>query len=107
LIWWLWQSVAAVVVAAIALTVAALALVSPLGAYRGLDTALGHFARWVGTAVTWLLLPLLYVLVFLPVGAFLRLRRRLRLTRGPDPALATYWISRDGSQGAERFRRQF
>jgi len=108
LIWWLWQSPAAAVVAAIALAVAALALASPLGAYRGLDVALGHFAHWVGTAVTWLLLPVLYLVVFLPVGVLLRLRRRLRLTRKPDPALASYWVRRsEAPAGAETHQRQF
>jgi hypothetical protein len=57
-------------------------------------------------------MTLLFYLLFLPFGALLRARRRLRLTTGPDPAAATYWTSpgagREGRpRGPEAYRQQF
>ena len=110
-----WKPWLAVVVVAVTLLVLALALASPLGAYARLEHALGRFAHGVGMAVTWLLMPLLYYLLFLPVGLVLRSAGKLRLTRGADPAAATYWTSPAGAErggrwqgeGAARYRRQF
>lgn len=94
LVWCLWGPVPAAVVAAVALTLAALALASPTGAYRRLDRWMMRFARGVGWLVTWILMPLLYWLTFLPLGAFLRLRGTLRLERWPQPERASYWVER-------------
>lgn len=110
-----WKPWLAVVVVAVSLLVLALALVSPLGAYARFEHALGRFAHGVGMAVTWLLMPLLYYLLFLPVGLLLRRGDKLRLTRGPDPAAATYWTAPPGAgrgarwqgDGPQRYRRQF
>lgn len=112
LLWLLWRTPFAYLVAAIALAVALLAAASPLGGYARLSGALETFGRWVGTAVTWLLMTLLFYLLFLPFGALLRARRRLRLTTGFDPAAATYWTSpgagREGRpRGPEAYRQQF
>ena len=114
LIWWLWGPLPAAVVATIACGIAALALVSPTGAYRRLDRWVMRFARGVGWAVTWVLMPLLYWLTFLPLGAFLRLRGSLRLERRPVPDLESYWIARQdrgdrtsGKASEDRYRRQF
>jgi hypothetical protein len=110
-----WKPWLAVVVAAVSLLVLALALASPLGAHARLEGALARFAHGVGMAVTWLLMPLLYYLLFLPVGVALRAAGKLRLTRRPDPRAATYWTAPHGAgrqdrwqgEGPERYRRQF
>jgi hypothetical protein len=110
-----WKPWLAVVVAAVSLLVLALALASPLGAYARFEHALGRFAHGVGTVVTWLLMPPLYYLLFLPVGLLLRGGGKLRLTRGADPEAATYWTAPPGTgrgarwqgDGAARYRRQF
>ena len=107
-----WKPPLAVVVVAVSLLVLALALASPLGAYARFEHLLGRFAHGVGTVVNWLLMPLLYVLLFLPAGLLLRARGSLRLTRRPDPRAATYWSSRDAARrwqgdGTDRYRRQF
>lgn len=111
----LWKPILAAVVAAIALAVLLLALASPLGGFARLERGVERFAHAVGLAVTWLLMPLLFYLVFLPVGLVLR-RGRLRFTGNPDRALPTYWQRRadaDGEPsgwqrgGRDSYRRQF
>jgi len=57
-------------------------------------------------------MTLLFYLLFLPFGALLRARRRLRLTTGFYPAAATYWVSpgaerRGPTRGPESYRQQF
>lgn len=107
----LWKPLFAAVVAAIALVLLAVALVAP-GAYGRIAAGLERFGHWVGRAMTWLLMPLLFYGLFLPVGLALRAAGKLRITRGADPARATYWEAPEpgqgwGGRGAESYRRQF
>lgn len=102
----------AAVVAAVALLFTLLALLAPLTAYKALTRALDRLGHAVGTAVTWLLLTVLYYLLFLPLGWFLRLRGKLAITKSFDPRRPSYWISledrREKSAGTpESYRRQF
>lgn len=98
----------AAAVAAASLAVALLALATPLTLYRRLRGALDRFGHWVGTAVTWLLMTLLFYLLFLPVGLILRATGKLAFTRFADPALDTYWTPTDGrAHTAESYRKQF
>jgi hypothetical protein len=111
------RPLAAEVIAAIAILVALLALASPLGLYKGLTRVLDRFAYFVGTAFTWLLMPLLFYLVFLPAGLILRARGKLGITlgnhRGNDRAadrLPTYWIAteeRERARTPDSYRKQF
>lgn len=107
----LWKPLFAAVVAAIALVFLLVALTAP-GAYARIAAGLERFGHWVGRALTWLLMPLLYVLLFFPVGLALRAAGKLRLTRGPEPARASYWDAPEpgqgwGESGAVGYRRQF
>lgn len=107
----LWKPLFGAVVAAIALVLLAVALAAP-GAYARLAGGLERFGVWVGRAMTWLLMPLLFYLLFLPVGWALRTAGKLRITRGADPSRATYWDTPEpgqgwGGRGAESYRRQF
>jgi hypothetical protein len=107
-LWLAWRTPLAWVVAAVALALALLAAAAPLTAYARVSRALETFGRWVGTAVTWLLMGLLFYGLFLPVGLVLRARRSLRLTTGFDPQAPSYWkrpAARSG--GAERYQKQF
>src|SRR3954451_24872516 len=63
---------AAGVVAAIAVVIALQALASPMGAYKTLSRCLAPFAHAVGSAVTWVLMTVLFYVVFLTAGMFLR-----------------------------------
>jgi hypothetical protein len=104
------RPVAAEVIAAIAVLVALLALASPLGAYKTLSRWLDVFAHAVGTAVTWVLMTVLFFLVFLPAGLILRARGKLAITKGADRRLVTYWIlteERERARTPESYRKQF
>jgi hypothetical protein len=107
----LWKPLFAAVVAAIALLLLAIALATP-GAYARIAAGLERFGHWVGRAMTWLLMPLLYYLLFFPVGLVLRTTGKLRVTRRPEPARTTYWDAPEpgqawGEGGAASYRRQF
>ena len=98
------------VVAGIAVAFALLAVASPLGAYKGVLKALDRFAHYVGAAVTWVLMTVLFYLVFLPAGLILRARGRLHISRGPDRSLPSYWIDtaeRERARTPESYRKQF
>lgn len=111
LVFFLWKRpVPAAVIAAVALLFSLPALLAPLTAGRGVARALDRFAYGVGLAVTWVLMTLLYYVLFLPVGLFLRARGRLGITRAFEPGRPTYWISteeRERARTAESYRRQF
>jgi len=96
------------VIAAVAVLVALTALASPLGAYKTLSRWLDRFAHAVGSAVTWVLMTVLFYVVFLPAG--LILRRKLAVTKGADKRLPTYWIAteeRERARTPESYRKQF
>lgn len=106
-VWAIWRTSFGAVIVGVSVVVGLLALLSPLGAYRVLDRAIAWLGRTIGSAVTWGLMPIVYFLLFLPVGLLLRARGRLRLQGGPDKALASYWIATDRRPPAESYERQF
>jgi hypothetical protein len=107
----LWKPLFAAIVAAITVLVLLVALLTP-DVYARLAGGLERFGRWLGSAVTWILMPLIFAFLFLPVGVLLRSAGKLRITRRPDPALATYWETPPAGQswgggGSASYRRQF
>ncbi|HEV8629585.1 MAG TPA: hypothetical protein VGV61_04645 [Thermoanaerobaculia bacterium] len=86
-----WKPGMALVVAAVALSMALLALLSPLGGFRAVTRALDTFGRFVGVTITWVLMTLAYFLLFVPCGLLLRAGGKLRISRRADPRLASYW----------------
>ncbi len=97
-------------VAGVAVAFALIALISPLGLYKQTLKVLDVFAHAVGTAITWVLMTVLFYLVFLPAGLILRGRKKLGITRGADRTLPTYWISteeRERARTPESYRKQF
>ncbi len=111
LVFFLWKKpVPAGVIAAVALLLSLPGLVAPLTAGKGVARALDRFAYAVGTGVTWVLMTVLYYLLFLPVGLFLRARGRLGITRSFDPRRPSYWTmveERERARTPESYRRQF
>ena len=102
------RPVAALVIAGIAIAIALIAVVSPLGLFKTLSRGLDQFAHAVGSGVTWVLMPILFYLVFLPVGLFLRARGRLAISRRADRRLPTYWTSTaERARTSESYRQQF
>lgn len=103
-----WKPLLGVVAGVLALLLLAVALASPRRLYPRVERSIAAFARGVGLAVSWATLTLVHVLVFLPLGLFLRATGRLRIARSPDPGAPTYWRPADRPRvGAERYERQF
>jgi hypothetical protein len=102
-----WRPNLAYVIAAVSLTLALLALAAP-PAYRKVAGLLDRFAHFVGMAVTWLLMTVLYYILFFPVGLLLRAQKKLAVTQHPDRRLPSYWSSTEGKPWtAESYRKQF
>jgi hypothetical protein len=98
----------AAVVASASLLAALVALVAPLTLYRSMRRALDRFGHWIGTAVTWLLMTVLFYLLFLPVGLAMRAAGKLAFTRFADPTRDSYWTSTAGRvHDAASYRKQF
>jgi hypothetical protein len=104
----LWRPVAGYVVAGVTLVLLGIALAFPLTLHKQIQRGLQVFGHAVGTAVTWVLMTLLYLVLFLPVGLALRLAGKLRLTTRPDPRAATYWQTPDPARHTPaQYRKQF
>jgi hypothetical protein len=88
---WLHRPLMAGVVMALATLNLLAALLSPLGLYRHITAGVGVLGRIIGQIMTWLLMPLVYLLLFTLFGLVLRALGKLRLSRGPDRTLPTYW----------------
>jgi hypothetical protein len=101
-----WRPAAGYLIGGVTATLLLLAVLAP-AAHARVEQALKTFGRWVGLALTWLLMPILFYLVFLPTGLLLRARGRLRITRRPDRALPTYWTEPARTPTRESYRRQF
>lgn len=98
----------AAVVASLALLTTLVALASPLFLYRGLMAGLNVFAHGVGTAMTWMLMTLLFYLLFLPMGLLLRAAGKLDMKSFADPRVPTYWTpTAERARGADSYRKQF
>jgi hypothetical protein len=106
--WLLHRPTAAMVVATIAVLFAALALAAPLTLYRRVRAVLDKLGHLVGTAMTWLLMTILFYVLFLPVGLVLRAMGKLAFTRFADPALDSYWTRTEGRPHTlDTYRKQF
>ena len=105
---WLDHPTMALVVAGISTVLAAIALLSPLGLHPHVARLLERFGRLVGTAMTWLLMTLVYLLLFLPVGLVLRATGKLRLQKAYDGGRPSYWQPASARPlTLENYRRQF
>jgi hypothetical protein len=93
---WFGYRTPAIVVASIATTIGLAALLSPLGVFAAIERAFGVLAVWVGTGLTWLLLPLIFYSFFVPFGALFRRGRRDAMRRFLDPEAGSYWTVRGG-----------
>lgn len=88
---WLHRPVMAGVVLGLATFNLLAALLSPLGLYRRITAAVGLLGRVIGQVVTWVLMPIVYLLLFTLFGLALRAFGKLRLSRRPDRAVPSYW----------------
>lgn len=94
------------IVGTIGLVTLVAALVSPRRGYRAIHRFGDRLGVWIGTAIGFVLLPLLFFLVVTPLALIFRLQGRDGLARrrgGP-----TYWVTRDDDpRDAAFYRRQF
>ena len=94
------------IVAGLALLVLVLGIFVP-AAYRPLHTFGQTLGRWVGTALTYLLLVPFFFLFFAPVALWLRLRGHDPLHRTFRDPQWTYWISRQQQAADHNIKRLF
>ncbi len=75
--------------------------------FRWVFTAAMLLAFPIGFVVAQVILALLFLLVFTPLGLLLRLRGRDAMMRARKPAGATYWEDRPPAPEAARYLRQY
>jgi hypothetical protein len=99
---------AGAVVASVSVLITVIALAAPLTLFRRLRALMELFGHAVGTAVTWVLMTVLFYLLFLPVGLLLRATGKLGFTRFADPRRSSYWTTTGASaRAAASYRKQF
>lgn len=92
---WFGYRTPAAIVATVASTIGLAALLSPLGLFAAIEHAFAALGGWIGKALTWLLLPVVFYLFFVPFGALFRRGRRDAMQRFFDAEAETYWTSRE------------
>jgi len=84
------------------------ALLSPKGLFSAIERLFVSLGLGIGRVFTWILLPLIFYLVFLPFGLLLRRGRRDSMKRFYEPDADSYWSQRDGVTTASASRdRQY
>lgn len=99
---WLFPSI----IWSIGLLSAILALIAPL-LLKPIYWIMTAISAVVGPIVATLILGLLFLLVFLPIGMFFRLRGRNWLQLKPDRQASSYWLPADPSPHPKQYFRQF
>ena len=97
----------ATVAASLATLTMLLAIVSPTGAFAGLETLLGKLGSVIGAIVTWLVMLPIFLLFFVPFGLIFRRGTSDKMQRVLDPSAKSYWRHRDDALGGERHLSQF
>ena len=108
LIYFYWNPIIGYVSWALSSIVLLSALLSPGGAYAGIN----KFFIWLGVLFARLATPLVLIpnffFVFSPLGMMLRRRRNDRLERWLEKDAETYWKDRDqDTDGMSNYERQF
>ena len=85
----------------IAIAFALLALLAPR-ALAPVEKAWMAFAHVIGTVMTYVILTVAFILVFTPMGLFLRLLGKDLLERKIDPDAPSYWTPVDPDGSANR-----
>ncbi len=84
------------------------ALLSPTGLFAAIDRGMLALGRGVGQAISWLTLPLVFYLFFVPFGLSFRRGRRDSMKRFYEPSASSYWSDRTQGIVASASRsRQF
>lgn len=105
-IYWWWSQTIGTIVSTIAAVVFLSALISPGGLYAAVQRLFGTLGYWTGTALTWILMPALFYIFFLPFGALFRRGGRDRLRRYFDREAESYWEVHAGPTAASASRER-
>jgi hypothetical protein len=103
---WLQWKIAAGVVASIAGLLLLASLVSPTRLYAAIERGTAAFAGWVGTGLTWIVMPPIFFLIFLPFGLLFRRGRKDSMKRFFEADARSYWVVRDPAREATRSRER-
>jgi hypothetical protein len=109
LAWWHWRGPWLAGLAVLTGSLLIIAIFLPR-LYAPVFAVLDGLVRVLLQAITWFILGVVFLLIFVPGRLLLALRRRDPLARRPDPAAATYWhiATRPKSDdAATRFRAQY
>jgi len=98
LAWWGSRTPAAIV-GGIACAIGLAALASPFGVFAAIERAFATLGRWVGQALSWIVLPVIFYLFFAPFSALFRRGRRDSMKRHFDAGAVSYWTSRERRSG--------
>ena len=108
LIFFFWHKTVAYIAFGIAGFTLLASLISPLGLYAAISRGIEKFAGWVGQAIAWILLPILFFLFIMPFGLLWRTGRRDKMERFMEPEKPSYWASRgDADRDPSFYERQF
>ena len=76
--------------------------------FKKIEKFVWGFVRWVGIAMSWLLLVPLFYTFFFGARILLTLRGKDPLHRKLEPAASTYWVTREHNADPRKsIRRQF
>ncbi len=100
--------VLAMVVALLGAITLVAALVAPRRGYGAIHRFGERLGVWVGRALGFVLLPLIFYLVVTPLALLFRLQGRDALRQRRSDGATTYWSSRDdGSRDRDYYERQY
>ncbi len=108
-VWFVFHhQIMATVIGSLALMTLLTSLLSPLGIYARIQTAIDALARFIGEVMSWLLLPLFFFGFCLPFGWTQRRGRRDKMERWFETGAPTYWKERDDEpRNRAYYERQF
>ncbi len=107
-VFWFVSQTFGTVIFVIAATIAFAALVSPSGLYALIERAFAALGRGIARLLTWVLLPGIFYLFFVPFGLLFRRGQRDSMKRFFDPSADSYWSDRSAGVVASASRaRQF
>ena len=96
---WFGHRTPALVIGSVASVIGLSAMLSPLGLFAAIEHAFTVLAGWIGKALTWVLLPLIFYVFFVPFSALFRRGRRDAMRRFFDREATSYWTVRGAAGG--------
>jgi hypothetical protein len=105
-LWTFVSTLAGVIVTCTAGGIGIAALASPCGLFAWIERGFSRLGELLGSGMTAILMPLVFYLIFLPLGISFRRGRRDAMRRFFDPQAPSYWSLREGARAGSRSRRR-